>query len=727
MKRRCAQRSKQRKHPQGSFCVIAFVNRRILVVAMKRSGGGAVRPWDKKRPAFGHRKRSIHTTTTSNSNNNDNNDAQREEIPYVEIFGVRYLSDRFYLHKTDFRRRDNEQKQEGVSQSCTCGAQEAPILLDRQALIESLNLQCAVIATYTIDKRWLSHAFPTLCGPNATVPTLVLHGRQDPREQLKKEDGDDDDNSSQTSSILGDDEEESPPLWESMYEKETAGEKNADNDDLSIGTQPDDVQAAAAADAFAWDETTHVTQSPAVAFSPHVRFTQIAPTWLPPPEMADIVLQRKVLRERKHGVYHPKYMLLVEKSGSLVVVVSTSNLTMQCTTDASWIQRFPAVAGEASMTATSATNNNDFGPVLHDFLVQQSRAAYPGPDVMTPLKFWKRFAPHSLRDGWDYSQAQVDLVPHVPGDYPIDSTSYGRQRVQHILQQRAMTLPRLSPNDRLVMQPTSLGADWKVDNMIPVMKSYLPVRKIDTQQDLEMLQRLDIIWPTDDWVQTIKFGKAGPSPVSVTQVPSDVEVSRSSSGSLFLSSTVFNRIHTDCLARMGQWEPTMQHPRTLVPHIKSVTRLLHHRPPGVTEGFAWFLLTSACLSQGAQGLQTTRGERDVVTYRNFELGVLFCSQRTPPMSTQPSRIYCFRPTRCTCQPNSNPVHSNQRLVHLPLPFQCRPCPYTEFDGDDDEEAEDQVLHFSVSPFFHDIPRGTSAIGNMLLTPYGRAAMLQQKN
>jgi hypothetical protein len=287
-----------------------------------------------------------------------------------------------------------------------------------------------------------------------------------------------------------------------------------------------------------------------------------------------------------------------------------------------------------------------------------------------------------------------------------------------------------------------------------VAKSYLPVRKIDTQESLALLQRVDIVWPTNDWVRKTRASlrvnaASSSSPHSVEDTAAfeeevvaeeEVDVTRySDGGPLFLSSESFNRIHTDCLARMVQWEPTIQHSALRVPHFKSISRLLHYRPPGVAEGFAWFLLTSACLSHGAQGVerQAGQGEPKVVTYRNFELGVLFRSQRSLPMSTQPSRLYCYQPTHCSCHADGSGSLSRQRLIHLPLPFHCRPLPYVDtldYNHDDDEDGgdidntmshEDEVLHFNASPYFHEIPPGTAAISNMLLTPYGKAVLAQQ--
>lgn len=718
---------------------------------MKRSG--VVRVWDRKRPGFGKRSRRPSNDTSSSNDTAGKNPPP--EIPHVIINGVPYYSDRFYLNKTHSDKQQENSSHHAPSSSssstavpntnkCTCGARRPPPLFDRSALVASLDLKASVLGTLNLtSKAQLVREFPSLFGPDATVPTLVLHDRIHKKQgKAKSSNDDDDDDDESCSSSRGQEEESSSSCQEAD-----------NNDDLSIGTQPETTVETAASFQFNDDllpppSSSH-RQKSEMGFSSHAQFTQVSPTWLPPPVLADVVLQRKVTRQRKRGVYHPKFMLLVEKSGDLVIVVSTANLNGSGTTDGSWVQRFPtsasaaaaAVANGQSSSSAAVVVENDFGAVLHDFITKQSQACDKG--AMTPRQFWKKHCPtQSLQDGWDYSNAQADLIPHVPGDFPVDDETildsqeenvetkdtqrflYGRQRVRYLLKKRTATLPRLSSEDRLLLQPTSFGADWDPPSLTRVLQSYLPAKKVDHEENL--LSRLDIVWPTDDWIKELTTKPA--SPQSVAALPEKdeestiVEFSREQQGCIFLSSQSFNKIHTDCLARMVQFQPTTQKEPPLVPHFKSVARLLHRRPPGVSEGFAWVLLTSACLSRGAQGAETVgqKSQEKVVSFSNFELGVLFCSQRALPMSDE-SLIYCFQPTQCSCQ---RPA-TRHRLIHLPLPYQCRASRYVDapYDGEDDDDEE--VLHFSVTPYFHEILPGSATEKNMLLTPFGKAALLHQ--
>ena len=58
--------------------------------------------------------------------------------------------------------------------------------------------------------------------------------------------------------------------------------------------------------------------------------------------------------------------------------------------------------------------------------------------------------------------------------------------------------------------------------------------------------------------------------------------------------------------------------------------------------FAWFMMSSACLSHGAQGQEDPdcRINGSMVSYSNFELGVLFCSRLQGDIS---DRIYAWNP------------------------------------------------------------------------------------
>ena len=140
------------------------------------------------------------------------------------------------------------------------------------------------------------------------------------------------------------------------------------------------------------------------------------------------------------------------------------------------------------------------------------------------------------------------------------------------------------------------------------------------------------------------------------------------------------------------------------------------------------MLTSACLSRGAQGQPTPYRDpaTDSMSYSNFELGVLFCSRLVG--DNKFDRMYVSDPNhQCGCQcgkgkrfyfkdHNFEEDSDNSaflkcvKKVHLPIPYQLRPTPYQ------DDPDSDFMSH---TPYLNDIPDGTGCVGNMKLTPLGQ--------
>jgi Tyrosyl-DNA phosphodiesterase len=498
--------------------------------------------------------------------------------------------------------------------------------------------------------------------------------------------------------------------------------------------------------------------------------TEVTSTWLRPQDIPqsfgaavdnetgflrhDAVVGKRLF---KRGVHHPKFMILIQESGSIVVVVSTANLTPAVTTDASWVQRFPA-ATTTRPTGQSAqyraTDSNDFGPVLANFL--QCQMLSTAAEQITTHWFVKKYLGWNsvvdLERVFDFSKAQAKLVPTVPGDYQVnDATNvtgptttarkllYGQERVADCLKHVSLPPSLLTDQDRLIFQPTSFGGDWNQRNMAYLVRSYLGEQQNSEMRDRTLLERLDIVWPTDHFVREASRNPAGRStPLAIAErsngfnmngrsknLDTTTEADRMEQACLFLSSETFNKIDLTCLNRMVMFEPSNppQQPVVLSPHFKSVARLFHgsdyriRRDYGASkceEYFSWFLLTSACLSRGAQGealVETSASsEGTTVAYSNFELGVLLCSHLAGSRGSSRSnmnRIYCWKPSQCSCASTSTTL----RLIHLPIPYSVRPARYVE----DEDEA---IL--CETPYFHEIPPGTGCVGNMLLTPYGTA-------
>ena len=529
------------------------------------------------------------------------------------------------------------------------------------------------------------------------------------------------------------------------------------------------------------------------------------------------------------GVHHPKYYLLFERSGSLVVIVTSSNLTPQNSTEGSWIQRFeprssaPKLSyvqnGCGGVTRSGIDNNSasvvdfgmpsDFGIVLQDFLTKQSEATEDGS--LSPDVFLRRYVPgsslglSSLADQYRFEEAQVHLVSTVPGDYisglpkngnRSDATykpriSYGPQRVSYILSRvfndghikssklaRASDTGRLGSNtsqeanqswfhpalkracERLVIQPTSLGGNWTTDDLETIVESYLqphyqlPSDDDDgnrTADDDSVLSLMDILWPTMDYMDTMKsrrraIRKKDPELASAIKKNYISKEDRElGEAFVFLSPDNFNKLDRSVIRRMAVYDhcqKVMPYKSTSL-HFKSICRLLQLNneqqkstssnlmaapvPPDTREYLSWFMLTSACLSRGAQGQPTPYRDptTDSMSYSNFELGVLFCSRMVG--DSQNDRLYVSDPNHvngCQCgkgkrfykywQANGELLPNfvdNVKKVHLPVPYNLRPKSYQQ-DPDSDM--------MSWTPYLT-IPKNnttSASVGNMKLTPLG---------
>lgn len=771
------------------------------------------RPWDKSGPrsaAFSRKRSGVTTTTTTTPKSSSSTEEDANATDGIRVNGVIFQSDRFYLNDNNNNNNHSPWKEQN---DCHCGGGggdasgcHPPPLFSRSHLVESLQLKAAVIGTYTFEMDVFKREFPSLFGKqdhnsSIGIPTFVIHGKKGwnkqktTRTQIQYTDDDDDDES------LG---------------SETAfvSDPNNNNDDSMTqeGKEVDENDN----DLEKLPETVH--------------FAEITTTWMEerPRSFRDAIdpdtgwIQSEIVQRRsyKPGVHHPKFMILFETSGSVVVVISTANFTNpNASIDASWVQRFfPSSSAlpnkPSSFPPPPPPHGNDFGSALVKFLEASILATAPNQWTLHAFvrKYlgWKSIL--DLERNFDFTKAQVHLVPTIPGNYqihnfhhhqqqqtrkrqpkssnpsntitgsiqpPPKTRHYGPQRVAEIIWKRQYSEQRnilMTDRDRLLFQPTSLGAEWNIHTMSQLVRTYLGLSdnsnnndgkyqqtvhndtetgQNDNYSDAEVLDRMDIIWPTEPFVRRVcqsiqrpgwsspsknaydssinsRFRNNGSSSL-LSSNRSDLEHtnnSSSSSGILFLSSTTFNKIDLSCLSRMAMYEPSTpsQSPNILPPHFKSVARLLYtHRDkynwiqrsgiPHCQEYFSWFLLTSACLSRGAQGEkvivtpQKAFVPQDEMSYSNFELGVLFLSDLVGDKSSsrrRGGRIYGWRPSQCTCRKPST-SSSSFKVIHLPCPYNVRPPSYV----DDPDQVE-----FCEMPFLHEILPESARIGHMRMTPYG---------
>ena len=765
----------------------------------------------------------------------DKDDWQGDGVPSVEVDGFQYRSDRFHLLRPKgFRQKNNNNDDDDGG--CRCGARAAPPLLDRSRLIASLDLKAAILATYTLDPVWCMQEFPSLFGESDTIPTLVLHGhkvsslsKRKQIESLGRYNYRSSIRAAQSQTTM-----ESPAAKrlnrsESLDSRYTDDEYTPQSPPRRRGTKRVKEEDESPPEE-GWMGKKEEEEEPVITTNnnnnvanlpPHVHLTKILPSWLPPRPSTppygcptnknkrakldhvividsddddyndcvgvdpDIVSRRQVRR----GVHHPKYMILFEKSGSVVVVVSTANLTKPTCVEGVWLQRFKP-KGKTKRMRRLASDGSDFGHVLADFLQCQSEAAESTTTTTTmlPTNFLRKHTGfqslEAFRDGFCFEQSEVHLIATVPGDYmgrhycthmgrrhQVESKQqqqqqqrqhtflYGPQRVADIVARLSKRTSSglwfpdtlLSSKDRLVAQPTSLGGYWTRTQMSELARLYLGMDETPNSHrsrgcDDSLLERLDIVWPSDNFINgerpysnkkkkgdTSDGVNRSKSPASVVSSSLLVDTKRPQhdsdddddhdNGFVFLSSQLFNSIDLPCISRMVLYEDA--YPRQLVesqsrrrfPHIKSVCRLFEgsesdlrtrHGVKRAEDYLSWFLLTSACLSRGAQGIPSQKSPLET-SYANFELGVLFCSRLRGDNN---DRMYCFKPSQCQCWGSKGP-----ELVHLPIPFSVRPMPY---------QRDAREANFWTTPYFHEISADTGCVGQMQLTPLGSQLARRQK-
>lgn len=627
------------------------------------------RPWD-------HNKKSKHKNHDGSTSNHPFQSTQN--IPFVEVQGIKFFSDRFYL---------NEYDEIPSMDECHC---QKPPMFSRSALVASLKLRAVILATYNAEINAMAAEFPSIFEKNSNIPCIVTHGQQG--------------------------------LTKDAVEKKLARQDKIALSTEGVVTESDEDSVLGNTDKI---RDSNTGSQDARGLSDHVYFSEIKTTWLKhiPASFNEVCcknsgfLRHEIIKQRrlKRGVHHPKFMILLEQTGSIVVVISTQNLTQsKRSIDGSWVQRFPPLV---THKRNHHVAEDSVGAELTRFLQYQTLAT--APEQMTVYAFAKHYmgwaSLFDLSTHYDYQQACVHIVSTVPGDYTCNS--FGQQKLSNLT--RKLPFALASENDRLIIQPTSIGAEWKNDGVVNLVRSYL---HSDSATYQDSLRRLDIVWPTAHFIRTAGESRSSVDPTfspkrshsKIQRVKNNDEMK----GFIFLSSATFNRIDLDCLSRMIMYEPCERQQRITSPHFKSIVRLYEGSDyrirkeygfPRCKELFSWFLLTSACFSKGAQGEQ----EGDTVAYANFEIGVLFSSRHGGDRCSN-NRIYCLKPERCAC---SSAGLSEAKLIHLPVPYCFRAPSYIE-------NCEDGT--FCETPFFHEITPETAACGNMQLTPYGRALCLQTK-
>ena len=634
------------------------------------------------------------------TNNIDNKKTKKYEayiknIPYIQCGKDKFYADRFYLNATFHNTNSNDNN--AYAFPCNSTNPNAPPLFNRWRIMAELDLVGVICATYVFDSIFLSRCLPKL------FPTR--NGQDDQRRSYE--------------SCI-------PTLLMYNSNRYKSSIHRGKNKDLEVADEGD------TDDESEYQDKENACDNNKV-FHDSVNVTGI-----------------KVNR----GVFHPKLSLLFERNGDLVVIISTANCTRPTSVDGSWCQRFRRKRNiEASnynmkWTDRMRYDRSDFGWVLADFLFACGKAK-EHKHSLSPQQFLQKHLQFKSLDhfvqSFHFEESQVHLIATVPGAYATRNKTihgrgaksdayvqdrtylYGPQRVEDIMiRQSQASRPwleetYLSKTDTIILQPTSIGSNWNNKALGGLVQMYLGTSKVRISRGsfTDAVKQSKILWPSRNFMESCKE-IANSADEKWWGLPYQ-KVNESDELILghfaFLSSVSFNTFDESFLSCFNLYKaskpPQIDH---FSPHFKSYARVSYHgldrRPENITPttkrgivDFSWFMLTSACLSFGAQGMISSK--RDIegelveeVRYNNFEIGVLFCSRL---QSFDTDRVYTFDPTGA--QRGKNAVR-----IHLPIPYTFNTETY-EIDPAESPE-------YRCDPFFSLIRHKDRYSGNMRYTPLG---------
>ena len=293
---------------------------------------------------------------------------------------------------------------------------------------------------------------------------------------------------------------------------------------------------------------------------------------------------------------------------------------------------------------------------------------------------------------------------------------YGPQRFASLFESKtedpnnpAFCLPdwMCKKDDEFLLQATSLGTNFTADFVEQLARNYMGTS--DRNPEKENVQwsteNCHIIWPSENFMHSCAEDAALRRNKVVTHI------SKSGyGGTCFWSPTMFSKTSDVCLERFFTYNPAkgvyvdgQGNSQKYMPHIKTYGRVVNNetlkncflkptyqnktnREEEKPTAFSWFMLTSACLSRGAQGyfLQDRPEKSDNMAYSNFELGVVFTSK----LATKPNVLY-------TCGGGEGDggqwKDDEFEIIKLPVPYTLSGKQYCPADD----------TSFYPMPFFHD--------------------------
>lgn len=284
---------------------------------------------------------------------------------------------------------------------------------------------------------------------------------------------------------------------------------------------------------------------------------------------------------------------------------------------------------------------------------------------------------------------------------PLVRVKYGAERLRDILAQRQSSLPRvLTMDDIVIVQPTAISNGIDIRYMSYLLSCMLT----GTHWSIDWFESWKLLWPTHDFVTELK------------------KHCKSAGCGLFLFSNSLKQMKEDVHDQFYTYDPSVAPifcgiTEEKAPHIKSYSRVMStsKSTSSITSSsvsgsmcsctnLAWFLLTSACLSKGANGEEMSASICEICghlnhgchLYKNFEIGVLFHSSRQRQYRALSSSCR-FHSTDCSLKTKGR-IDCNTYV--LPVPYdicsETKYCSDLEFQIKPFMKSTNEVLYFSIS-------------------------------
>ena len=236
-----------------------------------------------------------------------------KNVPYIECGEDRFYSDRFYLNATFQSFHDNDDHKSNANENdnaiasnyaynCNCANPNAPPLFNRWKLMSELDLVGCICATYVFDPTFLSSTlpklFPSATNANTDNTAFPLENQAHAQACIK--------DSSKQECV--------PTLL--MY------------NDCHSGFKGEQIRKRKRAECGTDDEDGRYKHQHRKDNIDSNVFRE------------SVFLTAINCRNSNRGMFHPKFSLLFERSGDLVVIVSSGNFTCPTSVDGSWCQRF---------------------------------------------------------------------------------------------------------------------------------------------------------------------------------------------------------------------------------------------------------------------------------------------------------------------------------------------------------------------------------------------------